>query len=40
MDAKAFWDVLKTRGLTFFAGVPDSTFREAYTVMVKDPEIR
>ncbi len=40
MDAKAFWDVLKARGLTFFAGVPDSTFREAYNVMVKDPEIR
>ncbi len=40
MNAKAFWDVLKARGLTFFAGVPDSTFREAYNVMVKDPEIR
>lgn len=39
MDAKEFWDVLKTRGLTFFAGVPDSTFRDAYDVMVKDPEI-
>ena len=40
MDAKAFWDVLKARGLTFFAGVPDSTFRAAFDVMVKDPDIR
>ena len=40
MDAKAFWDVLKSRGLTFFAGVPDSTFHEAYNLMMNDPEIR
>ena len=40
MDAQAFWNVLKARGLTFFAGVPDSTFQAAYHVMVKDPDIR
>ena len=40
MEAEAFWDVLKARGLTFFAGVPDSTFQKAYDLMVKDPEIR
>ena len=40
MDAQAFWDVLKARGLTFFAGVPDSTFQETYNLMVTDPEIR
>jgi sulfopyruvate decarboxylase TPP-binding subunit len=40
MEAEAFWDVLKARGLTFFAGVPDSTFQKAYNLMVKDPEIR
>ena len=40
MDAEAFWDVLKARGLTFFAGVPDSTFKQAYNRMVEDPEIR
>ena len=40
MDAKTFWDALKARGLTFFAGVPDSTFKDAYNVMVEDPEIR
>ncbi len=40
MDAQRFWDVLKSRGLTFFSGVPDSTFREAYNVMVQDPDIR
>ncbi len=40
MEAEAFWDVLKARGLTFFAGVPDSTFQKAYNLMVEDPEIR
>ena len=40
MDAQAFWDALKGRGLTFFSGVPDSTFQRAYNVMVRDPEIR
>lgn len=40
MDALDFWSVLKSRGLTFFSGVPDSTFSAAYNVMVKDPEIR
>jgi len=40
MDANTFWDVLKGRGLNFFAGVPDSTFRDAYDVMLQDPEIR
>ena len=40
MDSRAFWDVLKARGLNFFSGVPDSTFGEAYNFMVRDPEIR
>ena len=40
MDAQAFWDALKARGLTFFAGVPDSTFHQAYNLMIDDPEIR
>lgn len=40
MDAQTFWDGLKGRGLNFFAGVPDSTFQNAYNVMVNDPEIR
>ena len=40
MQAKTFWDALKSRGLTFFAGVPDSTFQAAYHWMVEDPEIR
>ena len=40
MDAQTFWDVLKVRGLTFFSGVPDSTFQAAYNFMVRDPEIR
>ena len=40
MDALEFWSVLKSRGLTFFSGVPDSTFTAAYNVMVQDSEIR
>ena len=40
MDSETFWGVLKARGLTFFSGVPDSTFGEAYNYMVNDPEIR
>jgi len=40
MDAHAFWESLKKRGLTFFSGVPDSTFRAAYDVMAADPDIR
>ncbi len=40
MDALEFWAALKTRGLNFFSGVPDSTFQGAYNVMVNDPDIR
>ena len=40
MNAQSFWDVLKSRGLTFFSGVPDSTFREPFNVMVRDSDIR
>jgi sulfopyruvate decarboxylase subunit alpha len=38
--AQSFWGALKTRGYTFFTGVPDSTFGPAYTAMMDDPEIR
>ena len=40
MDARAFWNALKARDLTFFSGVPDSTFQVAYEYMVRDPEIQ
>ena len=40
MEAQAFWNALKARGLTFFSGVPDSTFHTAYNLMVHDPDIR
>lgn len=39
MEATAFWEMLKQRGLTFFAGVPDSTFQAVYDAMLSDPEI-
>ena len=40
MDAQTFWEALKGRGFTFFAGVPDSTFGSAYKTMMTDPDIR
>ena len=40
MHPQAFWDVMKSRGITFFSGVPDSTFQDAYQLMIEDPEIR
>ena len=40
MDSAAFWGILKSRGLNFFSGVPNSTFGEAYNFMVRDQEIR
>jgi sulfopyruvate decarboxylase TPP-binding subunit len=40
MKPAEFWSELKARDLTFFAGVPDSTFQDAYNYMVKDPEIQ
>ena len=40
MEAQAFWSLLKARGLTFFSGVPDSTFHHAYDLLLDDPDIR
>ena len=40
IDPQTFWAALKSRGLTFFSGVPDSTFGGTYHAMIADPEIR
>ncbi len=40
MDSQTFWSILKSRGLAFFSGVPDSTFGDAYHYMIDDPDIR
>ena len=40
MNSQEFWGILKSRGITFMSGVPDSTFGDAYNYMVDDPEIR
>ena len=40
MDSTEFWGELKRRGINFFSGVPDSTFQDAYSAMMADPEIR
>ncbi len=38
--AARFWDALKSRGITFFSGVPDSTFQSVYDHLLRDPDIR
>ena len=40
IDPRSFWRALKVRDLTFFSGVPDSTFQGAYNAMVADQDIR
>ena len=40
IDPQSFWDALKARRLTFFSGVPDSTFQRTYNAMVAHPDIR
>lgn len=40
ITALYFWEILKSRNLTFFSGVPDSTFGVAYNHMVQDPDVR
>ena len=40
IDPRSFWRALKARKLTFFSGVPDSTFQGTYNTMVADPDIR
>lgn len=40
MDAGRFWTILKRRGLTFFAGVPDSTLSAVYSAISDDEEVR
>ena len=40
IDPQSFWDALKARGMTFFSGVPDSTFQRTYNAMVDDLDIR
>ena len=40
MLATALVDALKQRGITFISGVPDSTLKSVFELVVKDPEIR
>ena len=40
IEPNAFWEFLKSRGIKFVSGVPDSTFKKTYDQMVEDPEIR
>lgn len=39
MDVQTFWEALISREITFFSGVPDSTFKDAYDWMVNSREI-
>jgi len=40
MHNTKFWKTLKSRGITFCSGVPDSTFSNIYQPMFEDPDIR
>ena len=40
INPESFLDALKARGLTFFSGVPDSTFQRTYNAAVADTGIR
>lgn len=40
IEPASFWRALKARELTFFSGVPDSTFQDTYNAMVADEDIR
>jgi phosphonopyruvate decarboxylase len=40
IPAAALVDALKQRGLTFVSGVPDSTLKSVFELVVKDPAIR
>ena len=40
MLAEVFWARLKHQGITFYAGVPDSTFQAAYDWIIHAPAIR
>jgi sulfopyruvate decarboxylase subunit alpha len=39
LEANSFLLSLKKHGLTFLSGVPDSTFKGAYSEIISDPEI-
>jgi phosphonopyruvate decarboxylase len=39
MDSTQFWKTLKSHGITFCSGVPDSTFSNIYQIMFEDPDI-
>lgn len=40
LDPKRFWQTIKKLGYKNFAGVPDSSFGNAYQFMIDDPEIK
>ena len=40
MDSTRFLNALKSRRITFLAGVPDSTFQPLYSELLQDPEFQ
>ncbi|MBC8280100.1 MAG: sulfopyruvate decarboxylase subunit alpha [Chloroflexi bacterium] len=40
IEPSVFWDFLKSRGINFVSGVPDSTFKKTYDFMIEDHDIR
>ena len=40
MDSTRFLNALKSRSITFLAGVPDSTFQPLYSELLQDPQFQ
>ena len=40
IEPSAFWTFLKSRGINFVSGVPDSTFKKTYDSLICDDDIK
>ena len=40
IEPGAFWEFLKSRGINFVSGVPDSTFKKTYDSLISDDDIK
>ena len=40
IEPSAFWGFIKSRGINFVSGVPDSTFKATYDSLISDDDIK
>ena len=40
IEPSAFWEFIKSRGINFVSGVPDSTFKATYDSLISDDDIK